>query len=395
MILNRVQELIELSEAASMPNYGAPMQYKDTTPGISLREAAGNLPCIILESQLEFLDDVDKHNEAVVEAVINAISLQESVNLYPLVEASSDALTARIKSVFDRIIKAIRDILAKLKTRYDTMVKTGQELITAYQNKLGNMANDHFKGMTVTGYSFPKVTFNAPSAVINDRVICDIVGIDMGPKEFANKYRSVTPDTDDASEVQSIYRQFENISDDSIKTAVVKKMVSGAHISESDVQKSLTESVFGQKKEFSYGDGPFTKEWIVSAIKDRGEVADIKKAYESLIDALENYQDELIESASKIKAPDNYSSGERTKAIAAEAANGYYNKFIKAVTSVTEATSMVMSVRVNAMYTKYAQASEWLRKMLVYNSKAAEKKAKNEDSDLIDDWDMTDFSFDD
>ena len=119
----------------------------DTMPHIGLYEAAGMLPCVIMESQIEFHTSRANSIAALSEAAEMAIVSGNAPDFGPVVEATWSDIKAKIKAFFDKIIKFLNSIIAKLKVQMDKITKTGRQLYDKYKDS-PNFRGKNYKDMT-------------------------------------------------------------------------------------------------------------------------------------------------------------------------------------------------------------------------------------------------------
>ena len=127
-----MRNMCNLLESTNMARGFTGGQAVDRLPHLTLIEAATQLPCIIVESQIDFIQARTSDHRAISEATTEI-----------LIEASIGTIRDKVEAFFERVLKWIRSIIAKLKVQVERITLSGQELYEKYADKLGKGAVAH------------------------------------------------------------------------------------------------------------------------------------------------------------------------------------------------------------------------------------------------------------
>lgn len=404
-----ISSLMAISEASTGYVGGS---YVDELPHLGLLEAASTLPCIILEAGIGFVDNQQSHNEGLVNVMIESATTGVGADFGPIVEASFEDLKKKIKAFFDRIIKWLRSIIAKIGQQIDKMRLSGHQLYEKYKSQI---EKKDFTGMTFTGYAFKE-----------SREILQLTGKLEGADGVRKLVSGIAPESPEsvAKNTDALKKATDKItamssSDRSFKMA--KELCAGADIGKAadSWESTLKEKLYGEKVELKYGSGKnsFNTATIAALLSNSNDLEDIKKEYVALEKSARDYHDELQKAADEVQAGINKLDDNRYSAAEAEAYNdgkkkkdrvaagdyknagdkakvavdsaviSYYNAYMGVISDSYAVINKVKSIHLSYRQEMFSQAKAVFGKMLSYK---AEKK-KNEDADLGEDTDFSDF----
>lgn len=376
-----IEKLMSLSEAATGFQGGSIV---DELPGMSLTEATGRLPVIIMESQIELHESVMAQNEVMVESIVESIQAGTPADVMSLTEGAFETIKTKIKNFFDKIKKWIKGIIAKLTVQIDKTRMTGKQMLAKYKNS--KMLNHSFDDLTVNGYKFEK---KDPFAAA-DNFVGDPLGLIMkavpelpAPGAFAAKAKTAG---DDVTALEAELEKIKDISAKERKLAFAQAMTSGVEMSDGDSwQNELKKELYGDKVDLKFGED-FTLQSVESDLS--GEDLDaIRTSYNKLLTAVTKNEGEIQKAADAFKK-DNVSKEpgkDAPKAIGI--ANSYFTAFLSIYQDCTAVISSVQDIRVNYEKAKVAQAKAIYARMLTYKK----KDDKNEDAADITDIALLDF----
>jgi hypothetical protein len=374
-------KLMSLSEAATGFNGGSIV---DELPGLSLTEATGRLPVVIMESQIELSECVQAQNEALVESVVSSLQNGTSVEVESLTEGAFETIKNKIKAFFDKIKKWIKGIIAKLTVQIDKVRMTGKQMKAKYKGS--KMLNHSFEDLTVNGYKFEKKDpFTALDGFVSNPMSLISKGVpevDL-PGAFASKAKAADADT---AALEATLEKIKDSTSNDRKLEFAKALTNGIDISGgdswvADVKKEL----YGDKVDLKFGED-FTLA-SVEADLEGGNLDAIRGSYNKLLTAVNKNETELQKAADTFKK-DNVSKtpGEDApKAISL--ANSYFTAFLSIYQDCTAVITTVQDIQVNYEKQKVNQAKAIYARMLTYKK----KDEKNEDASDITDIALMDF----
>lgn len=361
----------------------------DELPHLSLHEAVNELPIVILQMQNETYDTYQHQNDVIMEAAFGAEDYDT------ITEASFEDINNKIKAFFDKIIKWLKSILAKVTVAIDKLTMSGQQLWAKYKSR--PELNKNFSGaddLTYNGYDFSKA--NALSSKTTtwdgkpqDLMNAAIPGIKT-PAAFAettkNWFRKVS-DYDNNSEERAANAEQNYRTDgslDKMGKADIEKMTSldksernakliekltGVSVGDS-WESDLRTEFYGDKHEIRYGDEGFTKDAIGALLGGKSVLDDIKRGYSNLLTATDKWKAETEREAAnlkseveKMKIDNDKQSG---KANAFSLASSYYTTYLSLIQDTYNAISSVKTFHYNYQKARYDQAKGMLGKLLSY-----------------------------
>ena len=272
----------------------------DTMPHIGLYEAAGMLPCVIMESQIEFHNSRANSIAALSEAAEMAIISGSNPDFGPVVEATWADIKAKIKAFFDKIIKFLNSIIAKLKVQMDKITKTGRQLYDKYKDS-PNFRGKNYKDMTFSGYKFEH----------GSRPLGDIAQYAEESNITAMFKAAIGADVDDPKTVAAAAAH--SADDDAAVTAAKEKVEKITEISTAERQHKMAEHVvgslatlsegtwasdvrkelWGEKTDLKYGEDCFKETWIGELLGKADILKSITDDYTKMKKAAEDYNKSL------------------------------------------------------------------------------------------------------
>lgn len=345
-------------------------EIRDDLPHLSLTEAVSQLPCIIVESQSAFARS----------RFTDRRSINEAAGVVPLTEAAIGTLKERIDRFFERMLKWIRSIIAKLKIQIQKIYLSSEDLYNRYADKLGTDAD--YRELTFEGYRFAqgsKTIF-----ALKDNFDMDIEGLIrqglqkagvrnvMLPAAFGREMNQIarkTPEGEmvDPDQVEDLVDRINEISDldrDDRSTAMASILTGRTMVG--DWEADIRRQAWGEKGEIHYGSDMFTPKLIGQVLKDKS-LSECLAGYQKLERAIMNYRSNL-----KAEIQDLYSRYlEETNVMnlagnlsAHMIVNRYYNAYISVVSDALDATARLKAIKVSFHTEMRRQAVAMLIKLV-------------------------------
>lgn len=390
----RINELMALTESASGFVGGS---YVDEMPMMSLDEAVNTLPVVIIESQMSFLESRNAQNEALVEATINAISAGYAPEYGPIVEMSFEDIKKKIKAFFDKILKFLRSIIAKLKLQIDKIRMSGKQLWEKYKDsKL--LQGKKYDGLVYNGYDImtKDKIFAEPSGFESNigTLMSKAIGESfMSPDQFWGKYGGeIESGTKDDKTAKSIIDKLTNLSS-ADRAYNVAKELTGMKLAKDGWEADCRTKLYGEKIDIKHGQKGFDLGTLGKLLQDPADLTAIKDEYVRIEQAAKNYYSELVAGADKIQSDiDKANSDKEDKSAHVNAlslVSSYYNAYMSCVSDTYSVINKVKSLKYNYFKTRNDQAKAMFGKMLSWKDS---KSNNNDASDAEDIGFILDFA---
>lgn len=377
-------KLMALSEAATGFNGGSIV---DELPGMSLTEATGYLPVVIMESQIELSECVQAQNEALVESVVSSLQVGTSVEVESLTEGAFETIKNKIKAFFEKIKKWLKGIIAKLTVQIDKVRLTGKQMKAKYKGS--KMLNHSFEDLTVNGYKFEKKDpFASTDGYANDPMALITKAIpDLAtPTQFAAEAGGGGGRNDNLSALEADLEKIKDITSNDRKLEFAKALTSGLDINGGDTWVAdVKKELYGDKVDLKFGED-FTLQSVENDL-DGADLDKIRSSYTKLLNAVTKNETEIQKCADSFKK--NHASqdagNDAPKSISL--ANSYFTAFLSIYQDCTAVISTIRDIQVNYEKAKVNQAKTIYARMLTYKKKGD----KNEDASDITDIALLDF----
>ncbi|MCM1295029.1 MAG: hypothetical protein NC311_05760 [Muribaculaceae bacterium] len=381
----------------------------DTMPHIGLYEAAGMLPVAIMESQQAFSAVRSNSIAALSEAAEMAISTGSAADFGPVVEATWGDLKAKVKAFFDKIIKFLDSIIAKLKIQMDKITKTGRQLYDKYKDS-PNYRGKNYKDLTVSGYKFHGNGAARPfgegvAEFTSDSKIGELLKAATGtevPDPYAfqtshgNKHYEAGSQAADS--VKEEINKLTDISTAERQHKMAEKVVgSVASLSEGSWASDIRKELWGDKADIKYGEETFTESWISSVLGKADAIDAITKDYTQMKKNAEAYNKKLQAEVDKIekeisarrKSTSGASEADRKNADNTNNAqsdiSAYFNAYMGLVHDAYGVITSLKNIELDYEKARLAQAKTFFGKMLSYNDKKNNSDAADaEDLAILD-----------
>lgn len=402
--LNALQAIAESATGYS----GGPAV--DDLPGIGLYEAAGMLPVAIMESSQEFNEIRSNNITALTEATVNAISTGSDPDFGPIVEATWADLKAKIKKFFDKIIKFLNSIIAKLKVQMDKITKSGRQLYDKYKDR-PEYRGKNFKDLTVSGYKFEHGTrpLGDVAKYAEESNIAAMFKAAVGsevddPKTIAAGAGYAT-DSNEQTAAKEKISKITDVSTSERQFKMAEHVVGSlASLSEGSWSSDLRKELWGEKAEMKYGEDCFKDTWISEMLGKDTILKSITDDYTKMRKAAEDYNKSLQKRVDEIEKtitanrkskPASYSSNtdegkreeDRQHNEKMDQANNaqsdvsaYINAYMGLVSDAYGVITSLKNIELDYEKARLAQAKSFFGKMLSYN----EKKNNSDSADAED-----------
>lgn len=381
----RMKDLMILAEASNGFVGGSNV---DAFPDMSLTECASQLPVAILESQLSLHDMVSEQNDTLVEAAVSAITSGTSADFSSITEGAWENLKNKIKAFFDKIVKFISSIIAKIELQINKIRMTGKQMYSKYHDS--DALKKDFTGMTFNGYKFgAKNPFVDPASMTDVRkLITSSAKEVIDPIQFANNAKAVQGAGDKKAAVNALQSTLDKMSEttaDEHKEAFAKALCSAKINGGSTWAQDVKKELYGDKVDLKYGTD-FTAKGVLDGLNNPADLDAVKQAYQKLKTAVEKDRDDLSKTADTFKT-DNESKGDAEQASASIAlANKYFSAYLSIYQDCTSVITSVQNIRVSFEQEKVKQQKNMLAKMLTF--KAEKKNADAADAEYVDDFEI-------
>lgn len=259
-------KLMALSEATTGFEGGTLV---DEMPSYTLAECMDTLPMVIMESQLEQYDIVEKQNEIMVESVIDSINTGISTDYDTLVEAGISSLKEHFMNFLMKIKRFIDSIIVKIKALFMRRKNDAGKLISRYEKTI---KMEKLKDMTFKGYGFDK-----------DVLKTSIPG---GITEVVGKIAPAL--SGGLTDVKANAEQIKGMMDEDHATRAMKvaNEVTGMSLSNKETwPNDLTKELMGitddknPKIEMKYGEHCFTVAKVKAMLTNHAALQDLLKTY--------------------------------------------------------------------------------------------------------------------
>lgn len=364
----------------------------DEMPHLSMTEACAEFPVAICEMQREFAFMDRNHNDAMVEAVVNSAMYGTDIDTDALMESAFDTLKTKVTAFFEKILKFIRSIKAKIQMYIDKATMSGKQLVARYKEQVNKKDLD---GLTMTGYEFTADSFeNEVKKASSSEDIIKLVSTAVG-KDVKNPIGLNYGSYKAGEEPEDIKKDIEVINDASADTRVgniVKELTGGKVDTKSDIKGELKKYLYGgtDKKEMKYGSTygnggfVFTREKTVSYLENPVDLTKIRESYDALQRAAEDQKKTFTTSLEKMQKDKDNASDENAQR-GMQAAITYFNAFLKVLSDCYTAINLVRDAKVRVAQEKEKQYRNAFSKMMTY------KKSKDNSDFEIDAFDEFDF----
>lgn len=338
-------KLMALSESANGFNGGS---FVDEMPNYTLDEAVCYLPMMIMESQIEQYDMTAAQNEAIVEAVVSSVQTGDNSAFESINEGAIKGLIEKAKALFDKIIKGLTAIIAKIKAFIIARKSKSKEFYEKYAAKVDEAK---CKDLTYTGYTFKK----------DIKVDADVAGIikSVYGDQYANFDANKTPESVD-----------ELTDDHAGRMRQVASEATGIELKQQDWSNELTGILYddNKKTEMKYGTECFSLAAVQKTLVDIKPVEELQKKYEGMLTSVKG---ELNRIGTFQESEKNEEGNTRYK---------YLNNYLTAYQEVYNALSMVNATAKKYYDAKWSQATKMLMTMASLGKKVEEKSAKKEEA---------------
>ena len=393
----RINDLMALSESATGFSGG---MYVDELPHLSLDEAVNALPVVIVESQMGFVEARATHNEALVEATISAAAGGYAPDYNPIVEASFEDIKKKIKAFFDKIIKFLRSIIAKLTLQIDKMRMSGHQLYTKYKDSKLLQGKD-FKDLTYNGYEFKKGdgSFANTSDYDTDDGVEKLIAKAIPakfkrPAEFkAAMAAEIKSGSKAESAVKKIIDDLTSVSSADRVHGMAEELC-GTKLSSDGWAADMKKTLYGEKVDIKYGQHGFDLKTIGDMLESPDDLSKIKDEYARVEQAAHSYHDRLERAVADIQTDiDRLNADKDDKSSNVNAlslASSYFNAYMGVVSDSYAVINNVKKIKYDYQKARYDQAKGMFGKMLSYKA----PKSNNNDAADSDDIDvmMLDFA---
>ena len=343
--------------------------YTDQLPQYTLTEAVSQLPCIIVEGQIGMI--------AVQKPIRGNLS---ETAIQHLQESALGTLTDKVEAFFQRMLKWIRSIIAKLKVQIDRINLTGEDLFKKYADKLGKDAD--YRDLEYNGYKFAqgsKVIFslkdnfdvNIEAFVKQGLQKAGIPSVTL-PHEFSMKMRNLARKIPDGQALAK--EKYEEISDEidritdlsrEERSTAMASVLVGRTLNDG-WDEDLHEKCWGEKGPIRYGTDMFSPHVIGQVLKDKS-LSECMEGYQRLERAIQDYRsrlkgeiadlwDEFYQVTDTVSLPGNLSC----QALI----NRYYNTYIGCVSDALIATTRIKALKVNFHTEMHRQAVSMLVRLV-------------------------------
>lgn len=358
-----------LMEASGMHKGFLGAEYVDRLPHLTLIEATSQLPCIVVEEQINMMSVGRPVRTNLSEAAMQSIN-----------ESALGTLKDKVEAFFQRMLKWVRSIIAKLKVHIDRINLTGEELFKKYVDKLGKDSDYH--GITFNGYRFAagsKIIYDIKDSF--DANIEELVknglhrlGIQhvMLPHEFGIRMKGLArkvPEGQTISKdvVDEINDGIDRITDltHEERTTAMASVLSGRAMVDG-WEDDLRSRCWGEKGPINYGTDMFIPRVIGKVLKDDA-LGECMEGYRRLERAIQDYRgrlkgeladlwDEFYVTTDTLNLPGNLSA----QSMIAR----YYNVYIGCVSDALNAATRLKSLKVSFHTDMHHQAVSMLVKLV-------------------------------
>lgn len=373
----KISDLMALTEASTGYVGG---NYVDEMPHLSLEECVGRLPVVILENQLELAETANAQNDAMVEAAVAAFSTGSQDTMNSLIEASFADIKAKIKKIFDSIIKFLKSIVAKLTLQIDKIKMSGHQLYAKYKDS--PMLREKKDGLTVQGYKFSKNENLFPAASSFETDVEKLIktvggGKIMTPDEFAAAYKTDIKDkSKEEKKGQKAIDDMKNVGRATRVFNMAKALTGSSKISEGSWQADLKTELYGEKVELKYGTD-FDKDSVADMLKEPKNLNLIKDEYVKLEQAVNRYRDEIQKKVDEMEREASNTDNTSEKNNGLSLCTGYFNAYMGIISDAYGTINVVKNIKYNFEKAKLDQAKTLFGKILSY-------KVKKEDASDVD-----------
>lgn len=373
----KISDLMALTEASTGYVGG---NYVDEMPHLSLEECVGRLPVVILENQLELAETANAQNDAMVEAAVAAFSTGSQDTMNSLIEASFADIKAKIKKIFDSIIKFLKSIVAKLTLQIDKIKMSGHQLYAKYKDS--PMLKEKKDGLTVQGYKFSKNENLFPAASSFETDVEKLIktvggGKIMTPDEFAAAYKTDIKDkSKEEKKGQKAIDDMKNVGRATRVFNMAKSLTGSSKISEGSWQADLKTELYGEKVELKYGTD-FDKDSVADMLKEPKNLNLIKDEYVKLEQAVNRYRDEIQKKVDEMEREASNTDNTSEKNNGLSLCTGYFNAYMGIISDAYGTINVVKNIKYNFEKAKLDQAKTLFGKILSY-------KVKKEDASDVD-----------
>ena len=376
--------LLEASGAGSF--FSGSGNYFDEYPYLDLTEATALFPASIIDSTITAVNDTSHMAERRASAIVESSMYGTELDFEALVEAGFESVKSTITKIFDNIRKFINSIIAKIKVYISSYTKSGRQLAEAYESDIRKKAaNGAYTDLQINCYdyisnlgtAFQNGLYSQFTTKINDVIALADSNI-ISPEEF-KKLASASDFTLDSNEAAKAAKTaLADVDANKLKKAVIENM-SGVSVTgdAGDWKKSLGKALRSGKTEkttVKYGTAPFTLD-VIGRCKNPQEWENVKKDYDILKRACDEHENAL----KKITIDD--------KSAGADALNAYVESFVKKVSLVWNAVSIMKDCKVSAMKEMNARDRAMIG-MLVRKDKKKEKANSDVEFDEFFDFDF-------
>ena len=261
-----------------------------------------------------------------------------SINYDMLTEANKEGLKQRIKNFFERIKKWVKSIIAKIKINIDRHRMTGLQFYERYKDSPGLTGVEN-KNLKFSGYKMDNLNPFDLKSVDASSMIKSVFSIDPPAKGKA-------PNTNHVKAISE-----DNASDRQVKLA---KAFTGKSLGDS-WKDELNKEAFGEKIEFKYGEGMFTKDKVIAQLKSDAGYREILKSYEAMEKAIQKAESDMNTAVDNIKNEykEDHKKADGDKLAEYKEENDVYDYCTKYLGLYQEATNVLQSIQ--AIRTKYQE----------------------------------------
>lgn len=400
-------DIMTLMESAGVATGFRGGNYADELPYVSLIEAAGQLPCVIVESQLDLIEQRTFTDRAAM--VVHSRMDENALADYGVImESAMDDLKSRVKKFFERILKFIRSIIAKIKLHIDNITKTNKELWTRNSGML--QSSGAYRGLTFEGYRFERGAKylggldSSEKYVGSSNGIMELIEKSMSrlgckgvtsPSAAAQLLATMVSDGEDTGEsgqkMSEAIDVLRGVSKEERTHAIVCTLC-GKEVPKDGWESMFRQQAWGDKTVLSFGDDMFNLTSLKDLMTSDKYLADVNGEYKKMEAAIVRFESEL---RSQLDTLEKSVLRERLEtANLYTMATSYYNAYITIISDVFDVVSRLKNIKVTFYTEMYAQARRMFV-MLAGHRKVAGSHptaGQNEDADYAAD-DVLDFVF--
>ena len=351
----------------------------DIMPHYELSEASSYASLALQEIHNDAINQSRKMDEELMKS-----ALSESASVDTILEATGDALSEKIRKMFEKIKQFFVSVYKKIRMFFDKIFMSSKNLVSKYKNHKN--LSQSFDNLSYSGYEYVDgiadkwANVDKVSSVddIHKHIVTMCGNSVKKPSEFRNSYESGQNIEAGKKELEAL----KDVSESERKERLIKS-VTGVDVTSDTAKSDLLEALQGSKERVTITG--VDKFQIMDYLSNPEKESNITKFYENIIRSVDTVSNNIRNEANAIKRDNANGTDEQRRG--ADLCYSYFDAYANIASSTFKCLSVVGDAKTSAIRSKVKQYRKVFGKMLTYKSKNASEAASF--IDAADDFDFS------